>query len=106
MANWPVLEMFRCSMPNSAKTPKCKTFSIKNTRWWFFVLNCVINDFVLVCVFVCASSQRPSKFTERSRPGVQMICSSFSAGERSSLWFFYVCFQSTDRETEQDAHSD
>uniref|UniRef100_A0A3Q3ELN5 PH-interacting protein n=1 Tax=Kryptolebias marmoratus TaxID=37003 RepID=A0A3Q3ELN5_KRYMA len=25
-------------------------------------------------------SQRPSKFTERSRPGVQMICSSFSAG--------------------------
>uniref|UniRef100_A0A4W6DBP4 Pleckstrin homology domain interacting protein n=1 Tax=Lates calcarifer TaxID=8187 RepID=A0A4W6DBP4_LATCA len=24
--------------------------------------------------------QRPSKFTERSRPGVQMICSSFSAG--------------------------
>ncbi|XP_064196631.1 PH-interacting protein isoform X3 [Anguilla rostrata] len=26
------------------------------------------------------SSQRPSKFTERPRPGVQMICSSFSAG--------------------------
>ncbi|MBN3285500.1 PHIP protein, partial [Polyodon spathula] len=25
-------------------------------------------------------SQRPSKFTERPRPGVQMICSSFSAG--------------------------
>ncbi|XP_013882145.1 PH-interacting protein isoform X1 [Austrofundulus limnaeus] len=25
-------------------------------------------------------SQRPSKFPERSRPGVQMICSSFSAG--------------------------
>uniref|UniRef100_A0A6Q2ZDP4 Bromo domain-containing protein n=1 Tax=Esox lucius TaxID=8010 RepID=A0A6Q2ZDP4_ESOLU len=29
---------------------------------------------------VCVSSQGPGKFTERSRPGVQMICSSFSAG--------------------------
>lgn len=26
-------------------------------------------------------SPRPAKFTERPRPGVQMICSSFSAGK-------------------------
>lgn len=34
---------------------------------------------VCVCVrYVCR--HRPSKFIERPRPGVQMICSSFSAG--------------------------
>uniref|UniRef100_A0A673MYY2 Bromo domain-containing protein n=1 Tax=Sinocyclocheilus rhinocerous TaxID=307959 RepID=A0A673MYY2_9TELE len=34
---------------------------------------------VSVC-FICVCRQRPSKFIERPRPGVQMICSSFSAG--------------------------
>lgn len=34
---------------------------------------------VSVC-FICVYRQRPSKFIERPRPGVQMICSSFSAG--------------------------
>uniref|UniRef100_A0AAQ5XVB5 Bromo domain-containing protein n=1 Tax=Amphiprion ocellaris TaxID=80972 RepID=A0AAQ5XVB5_AMPOC len=33
--------------------------------------------------------QRPSKFTERSRPGVQMICSSFSAGDTLSCFDFH-----------------
>lgn len=31
-------------------------------------------------------SPRPAKFTERPRPGVQMICSSFSAGK-----IFFLC---------------
>uniref|UniRef100_G3PF97 Bromo domain-containing protein n=1 Tax=Gasterosteus aculeatus aculeatus TaxID=481459 RepID=G3PF97_GASAC len=41
--------------------------------------------------------QRPSKFTERSRPGVQMICSSFSAGDPFlSLCGMFLATGSTD----------
>lgn len=52
-------------------------------RYWLVFWNPVrklFNGFSFVC------SPRPTKFTERPRPGVQMICSSFSAGKR--LLFF------------------
>lgn len=35
---------------------------------------------IVNCLFF-VFSPRPAKFTERPRPGVQMICSSFSAGK-------------------------
>lgn len=49
---------------------------------------CFFYKYYFPCVCVCVSSQRPSKFTERSRPGVQMICSSFSAGEGTARFWF------------------
>lgn len=42
---------------------------------------CVTDPYsVLLILFIIFCSPRPAKFTERPRPGVQMICSSFSAG--------------------------
>lgn len=41
--------------------------------------------------FFCSSSDRPHKFTERPRPGVQTVCSSFSPGNEE-LYCIIVLF--------------
>lgn len=46
-------------------------------------------DIFKIVNFFLYYSPRPAKFTERPRPGVQMICSSFSAGK---IFFFSLIF--------------
>lgn len=63
-----------------------KSTLFKTYKPIYSVRNGCISLWTSFSVLVSVFSQRPSKFTERSRPGVQMICSSFSAGEHSWLW--------------------
>ncbi|MFT7803382.1 bromodomain and WD repeat-containing protein 3-like isoform X4 [Arapaima gigas] len=59
-------------------------------------------------------SDRPQKFTERPRPGVQMICSSFSAGgiflatgsTDHVIRIYYLGSGSPEKMAELDAHTD
>ena len=53
-------------------------------RWLFFktvISGIAIHFGIFLTVYFLFCSPRPAKFTERPRPGVQMICSSFSAGK-------------------------